>query len=566
MEYVNNIGKDGDITMDEMRNHLETEAESGEAGVGEAENSSTLSVSDSIRQYDKFIVVAVAGQSNAVGYDESPIAPYTDRAFNPQRVMQLGFLNDDNLKLVPLTSCAQNFQDMTKIQEGGTKGIHLPLANLMLRYIPEDYGVLILPCAYGGTGFLSGSHGTYNRETMKPSEGVLRWGVESAYYKALVDRIKYVLGLNPNNLFAGLIWIQGEADSANAANHQAGFQAMTEDFFSKMNEAGYGARTPKGRFDKDIWYNVETVSYWYTQGQCQQIWDNYKSWNPNTYIKIPRGAQSNLINGTGKTTANKPSHYGNNSYRDVIAPLLVEGLRNNGAFTIRIRSKKEVCNAYPELSRLAAVSDIITKEKLAVTLDHSSGVLRSKSTTLSCYTSCLSFGDIYRLDFEATRCFYWVAFEGDINTVFTAFCIGSGSVGWVSSINTAGQTITPLANKGGVEAWREGNLASGDRVSIFRNRDGSIEVYKMPAAKRQYKHWFRLDPYLYSNTFSSSKNSTSHMIGFTYGVSPSETEPPFNTDITALHKNILIWKEAAPGCNPAIDIERDNTILRLTAN
>ena len=202
MGYVNNIEKDGDITMDGIRNHLETEADSGESGVGEAENSSTLSVYDSNRQYDKFIVVAVAGQSNAVGYDESPIDPYTDRAFNSQRVMQLGFLKDDNLKLVPLTSCAQNFQDMTKVQEGGTKGIHLPLANIMLRYIPEDYGVLILPCAYGGTGFLSGSYGTYNRETMKPSEGVLRWGIESAYYKALVDRIKYVLGLNPNNLFA----------------------------------------------------------------------------------------------------------------------------------------------------------------------------------------------------------------------------------------------------------------------------------------------------------------------------------------------------------------------------
>ena len=46
MGYVNNIEKDGDITMDGIRNHLETEADSGESGVGEAENSSTLSVYD----------------------------------------------------------------------------------------------------------------------------------------------------------------------------------------------------------------------------------------------------------------------------------------------------------------------------------------------------------------------------------------------------------------------------------------------------------------------------------------------------------------------------------------
>lgn len=77
------------------------------------------------------------------------------------------------------------------------------------------------------------------------------------------DRIKYLLDLNKDNKFIGVVWLQGESDNGNAATHFSSFQTMTKDFF---NDNGYGDRVKKGIFDKDVWYNVETVEYWYNIG------------------------------------------------------------------------------------------------------------------------------------------------------------------------------------------------------------------------------------------------------------------------------------------------------------
>ncbi len=59
----------------------------------------------------KYAVLLVAGQSNEVGYDESPIVPGLLCHIN-DRVKQLGLYGNDNLKIIPLGPCAQNFQDM----------------------------------------------------------------------------------------------------------------------------------------------------------------------------------------------------------------------------------------------------------------------------------------------------------------------------------------------------------------------------------------------------------------------------------------------------------------------
>ena len=289
--------------------------------------------------YHKFIVLCVAGQSNAVGYDESLVELsgfYENKT--PERIKQLGFYGEENLKLIPLSYFAHSMQDMrvhnnADTSTPGTKGIHLPLANLLLDYIPEDYGILILPIAYGGTGFTCGMDGSYD-ETLKkpapkgPGEGtaILKWGKDTAYYKTLRDRITYALGLHPENKFAGILWCQGENDAPAPQEHRKAFEEMTEALFSSLNEGGLGDRTAKGFFDKDLWYNMETVSYWYTLEGCVEIWNNYKKWNPNTYIEIPRKTDSNEINGTGQTAQNRGAHFGNNSYATVIAPLVLKKL------------------------------------------------------------------------------------------------------------------------------------------------------------------------------------------------------------------------------------------------
>ena len=245
----------------------------------------------------KYMILCVAGQSNAVGYDESRIPEtYMDR-FDTGRIRQLGLYGQDNLQVIPLGPCAQNFQDMRLFGHPdnpgvGTRGIHLPLAHRLLSLIPEDYRILVLPCAYGGTGFTLGRQGGYDAQALRPEPGIWRWGVDSCYYRALCDRIRYALELNPENRFLGMVWCQGEWDSENAEGHRIGFEAMTEDFFARM-EAACPGKVWQGGWDKSVWYNMETVSFWHSYRQCPKIWENYQTWSPETYVPIPRSRHRN---------------------------------------------------------------------------------------------------------------------------------------------------------------------------------------------------------------------------------------------------------------------------------
>ncbi|MEG1829095.1 MAG: sialate O-acetylesterase [Cellulosilyticaceae bacterium] len=282
----------------------------------------------------KYVILCVAGQSNAVGYDESIVDSYYTDLEN-ERIMQLGLYEEDNLNIIPLGTCAQNYQDLRPYshpendkQNRGTKGVHLPLGNLLLKYLPSEYNLLVIPAAYGGTGFTVGAEGTYDEMNLKPAEGMWRWGMQSPYYKGIKDRIAYALKLNEENKFLGMIWIQGEHDSADAEGQKVGFRSMTQDFFSYFNE-NYSSRVMQGGWNKDIWYNVETVNYWYGVGECQTIWDNYREWNPRTYVEIPRDTDSNEVNGTGLTASIRAAHYGNNAFLNVVAPRILEKILEN---------------------------------------------------------------------------------------------------------------------------------------------------------------------------------------------------------------------------------------------
>lgn len=279
----------------------------------------------------KYMILCVAGQSNAVGYDESPVPAGYMARFRTDRIFQLGFWGSDNLQIIPLGPCAQSFQDMRPYGNPanpgtGTRGIHLPLAHRLLECIPPDYDILVLSCAYGGTGFTVGQLGDYDAASMTPAPGIWRWGVSSNYYRAMCDRIGYALSRNPENRFLGVVWCQGEFDSEDAVGHGHGFDAMTADFFRTMAEK-FPGRVYRGDWNRNIWYNMETVAYWHSYHECPQIWAHYRSWNPDTYVEIPRSTDSNEVNGTGITAKLRAAHFGNDAFDRVIAPLVADAMK-----------------------------------------------------------------------------------------------------------------------------------------------------------------------------------------------------------------------------------------------
>lgn len=272
----------------------------------------------------KYMILCVAGQSNAVGYDESPMTQRDREWLDHPRIRQLGLYGENNLRAIPLGVCAENYQDMRPYghpenQGAGTKGIHLPLAHLLLEQIPKDYSLLVISCAYGGTGFTCGTDAPYDKKAMRPETGVWRWSTLSGYYLGMRDRIAYALDQNPENRFLGVVWCQGEQDAADAAGHIAGFDAMTKDFFAYF-ASKYPGRVYRGAWDRGIWYNHETTYHWYTCGQCPQIWEAYRRFSPETYVEIPRETDTNEVNGTGITARIRAAHFGNDAYARIVAP------------------------------------------------------------------------------------------------------------------------------------------------------------------------------------------------------------------------------------------------------
>lgn len=276
---------------------------------------------------DKYAIFVVAGQSNAVGYDESTIE-HEDYTEHP-RIFQLGQYGENKNKVIPLGKFAETYQNMSSFTADGkgTKGIHLPLAKKLLSDVSEDYKILVISASYGDTGFRTGGLGTYNSIEDIPNTSLM-WSTESAYYKSMVERTKYALNLNVENKFIGVVWIQGEHDgSANAAaNHNAKFTEMADHFVANMQE--FASRTKKGIIDKDMWFNVQSTHYWNTRGQYPQILENYKNWNLRSFVEISTtNDHTNAVNGTGRTSSNRASHFGNNAYATLVAPAVYDKMK-----------------------------------------------------------------------------------------------------------------------------------------------------------------------------------------------------------------------------------------------
>lgn len=285
------------------------------------------------RVYNKFVVVGVYGQSNAVGYDESSLTKY-DVPFDSARIMQYS----DSLK--PLTFCAENLQNMNTVQarndtEKGnmrtvrsgsdpdlipsavdrltyvaTKGIHLPLANLICSVIPDDYGVIIVPGAYGGQGidaFVRGQN----------------------YYTQFLNRIKAALALNENNVLAGIVWCQGEFDVGSVAStYIQKFEGIVNNLHEDI-KAAHPRQLVDTYTPKNYWFVFEWPEHW-RRNDSTHLLDAYKtSMGADHYVDIPAATPANT---TGYTSATPAAHYGQDSYRKVIAPRVFAKMHAAGVF------------------------------------------------------------------------------------------------------------------------------------------------------------------------------------------------------------------------------------------
>ncbi|WP_347044450.1 LamG-like jellyroll fold domain-containing protein [Bacteroides eggerthii] len=323
----------------------------------------------------KLMVVVLAGQSNASGLDESPVDLNGEEAPVPH-IYQLGMRTvydsdyTNNLKLLPMDYCPQTLHDTRR--KHNIKRPNLPLGKELLKRIPKGYEVVVIDVtrpsisitpegcrAVDPTAFTAGHNnglGVYDEEHMLPVslDRFYYWHEDGAFYKMMLNRVKYVLGLNTDNKFAGVVWCQGENDAKPGwvQQHYGRFEALTNAFFRDLNEAGLGNRCPRGVAGKHLWYNFTSTRYYTSfhmtefqeagvpvraSGNGPSLFAGYKLWNPDTFVIPPSTPEyTNETNGNGTTSSMRASHYGNGAYHKVVMPMVVECMdRNGGLFNGR---------------------------------------------------------------------------------------------------------------------------------------------------------------------------------------------------------------------------------------
>ncbi|HEA8669353.1 TPA: hypothetical protein RXP66_004923, partial [Escherichia coli] len=174
---------------------------------------------------DFWYVIALAGQSNGMAYGEG--IPLPDTLDKPEsRVKQLarrktitpGGKECKFNEIIPADHCLHDVQDMSGYHhpaadlhkgEYGCVGQGLHIAKKLLPYIPEQAGILLVPCCRGGAAFTVGAEGMYVPDTGATADA-MRWGTGTALYEDLVARVKVALEYNRKNKLLSVCWMQGE--------------------------------------------------------------------------------------------------------------------------------------------------------------------------------------------------------------------------------------------------------------------------------------------------------------------------------------------------------------------
>lgn len=322
-----------------------------EAGEGiEIDEDNKISVTSAKKVYTKFVVVGVYGQSNAVGYDENPLVE-EDKNIDTARLLQY------SKELKPLTFCADNTQNMnwcTGNDQPGmetqrrandafevmgedkdgviknlrykyvmTKGIHLPLAKLIAKNIPDDYGVIIVPGAVGGYGIDKFMKGATN------AKSAIAYDSDKIPYEEFLSRLQAAMDTNKSdNIFGGIIWCQGESDkgSMDADIWMSKFLTIVNDLNTDL--APYVEPYRGIALSLNDWYFYEFPNF-YRDGHATNYFAKLQTTLGSRYVSIPADT---LTNTTTYTSGTKAAHYAQDTFRTVIAPAVFDAMKANGAF------------------------------------------------------------------------------------------------------------------------------------------------------------------------------------------------------------------------------------------
>ena len=278
------------------------------------------STNGSSSEPEYYFVVILAGQSNGMAYGEG--LPLPDSFDRPDpRIKQLArrstvtpngtscTYND----IIPADHCLHDVQDMSGINhpkadlakgQYGTVGQGLHIAKKLLPYIPNNAGILLVPCCRGGSAFTQGTEGTFSEST-GASQDSTRWGVGKPLYQDLLFRTKAALQKNPKNVLLAICWMQGEFDMTNAsyAQQPAAFLAMVQQFRADL--AGLAAQCHGGSPASVPWICGDTTYAWKQEHgtQYEVVYGAYKGKESQQIYFVPFMTDGSGVN----TPTNNPS-------------------------------------------------------------------------------------------------------------------------------------------------------------------------------------------------------------------------------------------------------------------
>ncbi|ENT7860128.1 sialate O-acetylesterase [Salmonella enterica] len=266
-----------------------------------------------------YFVIPVAGQSNMMAYGEGLPLPDTLDAPHP-RIKQLarratvtpGGAACKYNDIIPLDHCPHDVQNMSTLNhpradlskgQYGCVGQALHIAKKLLPHLPEEAGILMVPCSRGGAAFTQGADGAFNAAS-GATEASARWGTGKPLYQDLLSRTKAALDKNPKNRLLAVVWMQGEFDlQAAYTQHPAKFAALVKQFRTDL--ADHAAQMPDFKADNVPWICGDTTYYWKNTypTQYDTVYGGYKTCQEPNVFFVPFLTDENGHN----TATNEPA-------------------------------------------------------------------------------------------------------------------------------------------------------------------------------------------------------------------------------------------------------------------